>query len=112
MLITLADAARYVRQDSSDDDTLLNALIEAASDMVVNYLGENAESWLASTGEPHEDSNGNVLYVPEAVKAAVRYLVGWMYRNRDADPDQAWQPGYLPAPVTAMLYPLRDPTLA
>ena len=30
MLITLADAARYVRQDSSDDDTLLTALIEAA----------------------------------------------------------------------------------
>lgn len=112
MLITLTDASDYVRRDGTDDDDVLTALIETASDLVVNYLGAGADAWLDSNGDPYLDSNGDALDIPAAVKGAVRYMTGWLYRNRDADPDQAFPAGYLPLPVTAMLYPLRDPTLA
>lgn len=114
MLVTLQSVSDYVRRDSDDDAAVLTALVEAASEAVVNYLGDQAESVLAydSNGVLLEDSNGIAIDVPAVVQAAVRYLAAWFYRNRDADGEGAFQPGYLPAPVTAMLYPLRDPTLA
>ena len=49
--------------------------------------------------------------VPAVVRMATLYLTAWMYRNRDQNADEAFQPGYLPAPVTAMLYALRDPVI-
>lgn len=114
MLVSLDAASDYVRRDGADDDAVLTALIEAASEAVVNYLGAQAESVLSydSNGELVVDSNGIAEDVPAAVQSAVKYLTAWFYRNRDADGEGAFQPGYLPAPVTAMLYPLRDPTLA
>lgn len=114
MLVTLQSVSDYIRRDSDDDDALLTALIEASSEMVVNYLGSRAEELLSydSNGNPPEDSNGVVLDVPGPVKAATKFLTAWLYRNRDENAGQAFQQGYLPAPVTAMLYPLRDPTLS
>lgn len=116
MLVALATARSWVRLDTTDDDAILEAVITSASDLVVNYLGAEALERLLlldSNGLIPEDSNGVIAVdVPGAVLGAVRYLVAWIYRNRDADPDEAFAPGYLPAPVTAMLYPLRDPALA
>jgi len=116
MLVDLAAARSWVRLDSTDDDAILQAVVSSASDMIVNYLGDDALERLLlvdSNGEIPEDSNGVIAVdVPGAVLGAARYLVAWLYRNRDADPDKAFEPGYLPAPVTAMLYPLRDPSLA
>lgn len=109
-IVSRQQATDYLRRDTSDDDALLDLLIEAASGAVVNYLGEGADAWLDSNGDLIEDSNGD-NDAPEAVKGAVLYLTGWLYRHRDEDVEKAFQPGYLPAPVTAMLYPLRDPVL-
>ena len=39
-------------------------------------------------------------------------LVGYFYRHRDENPEGEYQMGYLPWPVTALLYPLSDPALA
>lgn len=111
-LVTLQQAYDYLRADADQDQANVELMVEAASAAVVNYLGDGADSWLDSQGEPILDSNGEADDVPAAVKMAVLYLAAWFYRNRDADPEKAFHPGYLPAPVTAMLYPLRDPTLA
>lgn len=115
-LFPLATARDWVRSDSTDDDSLLEAILETASDLVVTYLGTDALERLGmlnSDAVIEEDSNGVATAdVPGAVLGATRYLVAWLYRNRDADPEKAFTPGYLPAPVTAMLYPLRDPVLA
>lgn len=115
MLVSLQAASDYVRRDGDDDDDLLTVLIEAASAAVVNYLGSQAETVLGydSDGEPVlESSDGIVADVPAVVRMATLYLTAWMYRNRDQNADEAFQPGYLPAPVTAMLYALRDPVIA
>jgi len=111
-LVTLQQAYDYIRGDADQDEANVSIMIEAASGAVVNYLGDGADAFLDSQGEPFLDSNGNAEDVPAAVQMAVLYLAAWFYRNRDANAEQAFQPGYLPAPVTAMLYPLRDPTLA
>lgn len=114
MLVSLTQASDYIRRDGNADDAILTLLIEAASEAIANYLGEQAEVVLAYTsfGEPEEDSSGVAVDVPAVVQGACLYLTAWFYRNRDSDEQTAFQPGYLPAVVTSMLYPLRDPMLA
>jgi hypothetical protein len=57
------------------------------------------------------DSAGDPILRYE-VKAAVLLLVGYFFKDRDNDKNHEYEQGYLPRPVTALLYPLRDPALA
>lgn len=119
-LITLAQARAHVRVDHTVEDSQIEEFIEAASAAVVNYLKSGADTFLNTLGLPEEiwsaDSPPVVAdyIVPAEVKAAVKILVGYFFRNRDGNDPAAdgWQQGYLPPPVTALLYPLRDPALA
>ena len=63
--------------------------------------------FLDSAGDVIVDSNDEPVGIPYEVQCAVLILVGYLYRNRDTN--DGFDPGYLPAPVTALLYPLRDP---
>jgi uncharacterized phage protein (predicted DNA packaging) len=87
------------RIDHDDDDTHLELLIKAASRQVSDYLktpdGEQPEA---------------LEYLREDIQLATIMLVGFLYANSDADPEKAFDPGYLPAPVQSLLYPLRTPT--
>lgn len=111
LLVSLTQASQYVRRDTTDDDAELTFLIEAASGAVINYLSSAPSiEFLDSDGNPQMvDSDGVAQDVPPVVQAATLYLVAWMYRNRDENAGDAFAPGFLPAPVTALLAPIRDP---
>lgn len=109
-LVTLDEVKVGLRVDSSDDDALLELLIGAASESVINYLKDQAAELFdldAAIGNSPQDAD-----VPDVIKNATIYLTGVYYRNKDGDADKNFEPGYLPAPVISMLYPLRDPALA
>jgi uncharacterized phage protein (predicted DNA packaging) len=95
--VTLDETKAALVVDFEDDDALLTLLIDAASESVAQYLKVDQE-----TLEP----------TPATVKVATIILAGYLYKNRDKNPEDAFQPGYLPAPVMSLLYPLRDPTVA
>lgn len=103
MLITLQEAKDHLRIDTTDEDTHLELLVNAASDAVLNYLKID--------GLVYYDSS-DILDVPYAVKAATLLMTGYLYRLRDNNEGGEYQQGYLPMPVTALLYPLRDPAIA
>lgn len=110
MLITLAQAKEHLRIDADDGDADLELKIHAASGAVMNYL---------KSSSPYQvDENGEPVMVDEApvpkfeVYAATCLMLGYLNRDRDEDGDHAYEQGYLPKPVTALLYPLRDPALA
>ena len=105
--VTLEETKAALRIDHDDDDTLLSALIEAATGAVINYLKSAADEYLDSGGSVPSGED-----IPPVIKTATIILVGYLYRNPDQDPDKDFERGYLPAPVTALLYPLRDPALA
>lgn len=109
MLVTLDEALRQLNQPV-DQDQEITLFIHAASGAVLNYLKSGADYFLDSAGLVITDSNDEPVGVPYEVKAAVLILVGYLYRNRDTN--DGFEPGYLPAPVTALLYPLRDPACA
>lgn len=122
MYVTLARAKQHLNMDHDLDDVLIEAYIGAASGAVKNYLKSASpyEVERDSNDDPILDSAEDPIYVVDSsgdkvvkyeVQAAVLLMLGFLYKDRDENPDQAFQQGYLPKPVTALLYPLRDPAL-
>jgi hypothetical protein len=110
MLVTLEQAKQHLRIDHDDEDNDLILKIHAASGAVVNYLKSGADIFLDSNGEPVYDSSDEPIGMPFVVKAAVLLILGFLYKDRDENAGDAYEQGFLPKPVTALLYPLRDPT--
>lgn len=112
-LVTLDQAKLRLRFDTDALDPDIELMIEGASRAVMRYLGEyGTASFTDSAGDVSEDSNGIVLDVPEDVKLAVLVLVGILVRDPSGVDMASWEMGFLPAPVTAFLYPLRTPSMA
>lgn len=120
-LITVDQAIAQIRGGDEVDEDEMQEVVDAASAMVVNYLN-GASAYvpeLDSAGDPVVDSNDDPVYtdvVRPEVQHATKMLVGYLWRNRDEGGEGTFKPvferGYLPMPVTAILYPLRDPALA
>lgn len=122
MYVTLERGKQHLNMDHDQDDILITAYIGAASGAVKNYLksaspyeverDSNDDPILDSSGDPTyvEDSSGDKI-VKYEVQAAVLLMLGFLYKDRDENPDSAFDRGFLPKPVTALLFPLRDPAL-
>jgi len=122
MYVTLARAKQHLNMDHDQDDVLIEAYIGAASEAVKNYLKSASpyEVERDSNDDPIEDSSGDPIYVVDssgdkivkyAVQAATLLQIGFLYKDRDENANESYQMGYLPKPVTALLYSLRDPAL-
>lgn len=120
MYVTLDRAKRHLAMDHDEDDVLIEAYIGAASEAVKNYLKSASpyEVERDSNDDPILDSSGDPIYVVDssgdkqvkyAVQAATLLQIGFFYRDRDENREGAYEMGYLPKPVTALLYSLRDP---
>lgn len=122
MYVTLERGKQHLNMDHDLDDVLITAYIGAASGAVKNYLKSASpyEVERDSNDDPILDSAEDPIYVVDSsgdkvvkyeVQAAVLLMLGFLYKDRDENPDSAFDRGYLPKPVTALLYPLRDPAL-
>lgn len=126
-LITLEEALAHLRVDEGDDDDDIQRKIQEASGAILTYLAD------APIGQPKRDQAGAVvrdeaggivyetgtdgqLIVRYEIKAACKLLLGELYHHREAQQDEEVQGqygyGYLPRPVVALLYPLRQPAFA
>lgn len=112
-LVTLEQTKAMLRVPYNNEDDHITGLIQACSRMVLNYLRLDETAYLNSDGTM--DLNSSTLgydEVPEEVQAATLYLIGVLFRDRDGAESEKWTPGFLPAPVVSMLYPLRDPAMS
>lgn len=123
MYVTLERAKQHLNMDHDQDDVLITAYIGAASEAVKNYLKSASpyEVERDSNDDPIVDSSGDPIYVEDSsgdkvpkyvVQAATLLQLGFLYKDRDENAGEAYQMGYLPKPVTALLYPLRTPALS
>jgi hypothetical protein len=112
MLVSLKQAKDHLNIDTDDKDDDVYQKIFGASAMVVNYLKSAADVFLDTNGEPEMDSMNEPVGVPDEVQSATLLMIGYLYRDRDGDTDKAYEMGYLPRPVTAILTPLRKPAMA
>jgi hypothetical protein len=120
MYVTLERGKQHLNMDHDLDDALITAYIGAASSAVKNYLKSASpyEVERDSNDDPILDSSGDPVYVVDSnddkvvkyeVQAATLLQLGFLYKDRDENADGAYDMGYLPKPVTALLYPLRMP---
>lgn len=120
MYVTLQRAKQHLNMDHDLDDMLIETYIHSASEAVKNYLKSASpyEVERDSNDNPVLDSSGDPVYVVDssgdklvryAVQAAVLLQLGFLYKDRDENADGAYDRGYLPKPVTALLYPMRGP---
>lgn len=114
MLVSLEQAKAHIRDDDADGDgdADLELKIKAASRVVMNYLKPaGCADFTDSNGDVEKDSAGVALGVPEDIQSATLLMLGYLFKQRDNDVEQEFQTGFLPRPVTALLYFYRDPTL-
>lgn len=109
-LVTLLTAKAQCRIIHSSEDELIQIYIEAATAMVLDYIGSEADQYLDSSGEVIQDSSGSPE-VDARLKIATLYIVGLLYKDRDGELMKDWQRGELPAPVVSYLYTLHRPVL-
>lgn len=124
VLVTPEEAIAHLKITDADVDMLdLQLKINAASKLVLNYLaGANFyELEVDINNVPVVDTNGDPIYAETSsgdrivmyeVQAAVLLMLGYLNRDRDSDEDKAFEMGFIPRPVTALLYPLRTPVIA
>lgn len=96
MLVTVEEAKHQCYVDHDSDDALFETYIKAASSAVARYI-------------KHDDLTAD--NAPIEAKYATLAYVAKMYRDRDSDEDRDYSHGMLPNFVTAILYPLREPTV-
>lgn len=119
-LITLQQASDHLRRDTDADNADLELKVEGGSMAVINYLKRQGMLKFAATdsaGNFLEDTAGMLIplagkVIPREVQVATCLMVGYLYKDRDEDSDKEWEMGYLPRPITAILYPLRKPAVA
>lgn len=106
-LVTVDQIKARLKFDHDADDDDLAQLALACSKLVLNYLKVSSDFYESSNSTESEPGT-----VPDEVQAATIYLVGVLLRDPSGSEMDKWKLGYLPMPVIAMLYPLRDPALA
>lgn len=108
MMLRIGDTSNSPMDAHPDDAILENVYIPTASQAVIAYLKGQASTVITGLANSPQTADG----CPERVEAAVIMLIGIIYREPDGDEANMFEQGFLPKPVTAMLYDLRDPALA
>lgn len=92
--VSLEEVKHHLRYDDDSNDLVLEAYIRASEAAVNRYITDN----MAAEDTPD-------------IKVAVLLLVGYYDYNRNMDKDMPSDGNYLPAPVRALLWPYRQPSV-
>ena len=92
--VTLEEAKHHLRYDDDSNDMMLQGYIAAAEAATKRYITKTVVA---------EDT-------PD-IKVAVLLLVGYYDLHRNMDKDMPSDGNYLPAPVRALLWPYRKPSV-
>lgn len=105
--VTLQQVKDHLRVDTDAEDSDIGLKLLSAQSAVLAYL-KVATLDALKVGSPAEYPAG----AEGSITAATLLMVGYFYRDRDNDENHEWEQGYLPRPVTALLYGFRDPACA
>lgn len=86
-LITLEEAKKYLRVDSSDEDALAGILLSSAEQLCVDVARLSQEQWAAINADG--DMETELYTEPEleqarsVMRVAVLYALGYLYEHRE-----------------------------
>ena len=93
-IVTLQQLKSHLRYDSDDEDDNLELTLEMAEDAVLDYITDDFEG----------------VY-PATIKKAILILAGYYDSFRSAEKEAPINGNYLPAPVIALIYKYRTPSI-
>lgn len=86
-LITLEEAKKYLRVDSTDEDALAGILLSSAEQLCVDVARLSQEQWAAvNAGEGTETelyTETELEQVRSVMRVAVLYALGYLYEHRE-----------------------------
>lgn len=103
-IITLQEARAFLHIAYDDQNPKISMLVGAGSKAVLDYIGSDGTEWKDTSGELIP---GNV---PDDIKTATLFYVGYFFDRPDLEPDQ-FAVGYLPPEVESLLQPYWKPLL-
>lgn len=112
-LVTLDLAKQHLQLTHDQQDEVVELLIAAASELIIEYLKDAAYEFTDTSGERLEDSSGLVA-IPARVQLATLTLIaiGFAHRGEDGGSMAQFTASSLPPQVTAYVSMMRTPTLA
>ncbi len=110
-LLTLDAAKQHLRVDFPDDDEDIQRKIDAASEIVLDYIKRRGPRPDEANPTPPDWTSDDV---PSPIAAAVAIVLSKLYDDRAAGKEDVENValGYLTPSVTAILHRLRDPAIA
>ena len=105
-------ADQYVNAMKKMRDAEFSGKNSALSNTTIGSWETLKATFENAVGDLMSEKVYNLAAVPFEVRAATVLMIGHLMRNPDNNVEGAFDRGYLPMPVTALLYPLRDPALA
>lgn len=86
-LITLEEAKKYLRVDSSDEDALTGILLSSAEQLCVDVARMSQEQWAAVNAEEDTETDPytetELEQVRSVMRVAVLYALGYLFEHRE-----------------------------
>ena len=82
-LITLEEAKKYLRVDSSDEDAMIASLITAAEGLAKDAGRVSDETWTEVNAAPAETDPEDLKQLRAVLKAGNLYALGYLFEHRE-----------------------------
>lgn len=86
-LITLEEAKKYLRVDSSDEDALAGILLSSAEQLCVDVARMSQEQWAVVNADENTETElyteTELEQVRSVMKVAVLYALGYLFEHRE-----------------------------
>ncbi len=84
-LVKLYEAKNYLRVDTSDDDSLIGALLSSACRLCADVARLTDEEWAVIDGNDEQDiySEDELSHIRETMRVAILYTLGYLYEHRE-----------------------------
>ena len=84
-LITLEEAKKYLRVDSTDEDALAGILLSSAEQLCVDVARLSQEQWAAINADAETElyTETELEQVRSVMRVAVLYALGYLFEHRE-----------------------------
>lgn len=82
-LVTLEEAKKYLRVDTSDEDAMINDLIKSAMIDVRDVGRISNEVWEQVIADPAAEDDNEIIAIRSVCKVSVMYATDYKYNHRE-----------------------------
>ena len=82
-LVSLNDAKVYLRVDSSDENTLIESLIQSAESLCADIGRMNDDEWAEVNADATDSDSRTLKKTRTLMRIAMLYTIGYLFEHRE-----------------------------